>query len=95
MLELPCDVCPQKVFPPPDEVTALAVEVWNLASWGIHPDHPTPIEFVFKLLGIPIPSWRALEVYRRLQLMSQTLREHETLTQPETKGSSPDPTDED
>lgn len=90
LAELPCQLCPRRLFPEPDECTKLAFEVWGLLGESPIPDQPPPIEFVFKLLGLEVPSEKALEVYRRLIKMKEIISEDQKLRRGSSDESSPE-----
>jgi hypothetical protein len=59
-------------MPDPDEITLLANQVYMyMARWPF-PERPIEMEFVFKLLGLPLGSDKSRQVYDRLLLRLET-----------------------
>jgi hypothetical protein len=85
--ELPCKLCPSRIMPEPDEITLLANQVYGLLSESLIPDQPPPIEFIFRLVGLPIPSEKAIKVYERLLLRVRTEREYQQLRHGDTSSN--------
>jgi hypothetical protein len=55
-------------MPEPDEISQKAMEIYNyMARWPI-PDQPLPLEFIFKLVGLPLGTDQSRKIWDRILL---------------------------
>jgi hypothetical protein len=82
-----CRECPYVLYGEVDEHSQLAQEIWQLYTHWLIPDHPTPLDFLFKLVGVRVGSPESREIYHRMLERSRILREHQELA----KGNGQEP----
>jgi hypothetical protein len=74
-VDFPCELCPSRMMPEPDEITQKANEIYAaLARWPF-PEHLPDMGFLFALQGIRVGSEESREVYERL--LDRLAIEHE------------------
>jgi hypothetical protein len=86
-----CRDCPYVLYGDPDEYSQLAQEIWQLYTQWLIPDHPTSLDFIFRLMGVRVGSPESREIYQRMLELSRILHEHHELA----KGEGQEPAAED
>ena len=81
-----CAECPDKLYGEVDDTSQLAQTIWNLICQPLVPDHPEPVAFYFRLMGIEVGSPESREIYGRMLELNRILREHQELTQGDEQG---------
>jgi hypothetical protein len=74
--DFPCQPCPEQRFPPIDGLSQVALEAHRLAVSLTPEMGAPPLEFIFKILDIPVPSPEAREITERLVILWRTHQEH-------------------